>query len=417
MADYDYDILIAGGGMVGASLALCLDKYSDGALKIAVVESFAPPASADGQPRYRPSFDARSTALSFGSRKIYQQLELWQQLEQHLCEINKIHVSDRGHFGSVLMDKQLLDWPALGYVVENAWLGSVLLSALRQRPAIEFIAPASVGQVAIGEARVEVEISRDDNPQRCSAQLLVVADGADSGLRQQLGIHARVDDYHQVAFIANIATEQAHGGMAFERFTEAGPMAMLPLSPDREGRSRSALVWTFSETRRDEVAGWSDEQFLRQLQGQFGYRLGRLLDVGERSAYPLQLMTAEEQLRRQLVVMGNAAHFLHPVAGQGYNLALRDADCLAEILVAAHQRGQNLGDLAVLQSYMDSQRGDQWLTTMFSDQLTRVFGNRRPLLSVLRNLGLLALDGSAGLKKSFTQRAAGIVSKAVNTGG
>ncbi len=411
MADTDYDVVIAGGGMVGASLALCLHQHSGGRLRVAVVESFAlPPQSADQQPQYRPSFDARSTALSYGSRKIYETLGIWPVLQRHVSDITQIHVSDRGHFGSVQMEAGQLDWPALGYVVENAWLGNVLLNRLRGETSIAFLSPASVTDVALGEGRVSLSIE-SEAPQQLSAQLLVIADGAESGLRQRLGIHTHIDDYHQYAFIANIATELPHGGMAFERFTEAGPMAMLPLSPDDEGLSRSALVWTFDASRFDEVNAWSDETFLAKLQEQFGYRLGRLLKVGQRASYPLKLMEAEEQVRRQMVVMGNAAHSLHPVAGQGYNLALRDADCLARQLTAALDRGQNIGDLAVLQAYIHSQRGDQWLTTAFSDRLTHIFSNRRPVLSVLRNLGLLVLDGTPGLKTRFAARAAGVVNK------
>ncbi|MBD2857875.1 2-octaprenyl-6-methoxyphenyl hydroxylase [Spongiibacter sp. KMU-158] len=409
MADWDYDILIAGGGMVGISLALCLDHHSGGRLNIAVVESFPLPPNDQSAPQYRPSFDARSTALSFGSRNIYQALGVWPALAQHLCDINKIHVSDRGHFGSVLMEKELLNWPALGHVVENAWLGNVLLNEVRQRAAVSFIAPAKVLNAVINADGVDIELDLGERKESRRAQLLVVADGAESGLRQQLGIHAKVDNYHQIAVIANIATERPHGGMAFERFTEAGPLAMLPLTPDEQGRSRSALVWTFAEAKEAEVMGWSDSEFLARLQEQFGYRLGKLVHVGQRGLYPLRLTEAEEQVRRQVVVMGNAAHFLHPVAGQGFNLALRDADALAVVLAQAKLVGKNLGELSVLQDYAERQRGDQWLTTMFSDRLTKVFGNRKPLLSVLRNLGLVMLDGSPALKNQFTQRAAGIV--------
>ncbi len=405
----DYDVLIAGGGMVGASLALCLHQRSAGRLKVAVVESFPLPPLNEQGPTYRPSFDARSTALSYGSRQIYQQLGLWSTLHKHVADIRSIQVSDRGHFGSVLMRDDELGWPALGHVVENAWLGNVLLNHLRRHTNVEFLSPASVETVQISEAAAELEIRRDDVLQPCRASLLVVADGAESGLCDKLGIHRRVDDYAQTAVIANIGTERAHAGMAYERFTAEGPLAMLPLLPDEQGQSRSALVWTFPEDDAEQAMAWSDEVFLTRLQEQFGYRLGRLQKVGQRAAFPLRLSFAQEQVRRHVVVMGNAAHSLHPVAGQGFNLALRDADALAQRAAEAHRQGREPGEFAVLQAYLRGQNTDQRLTTLFSDQLTRLFSNRQPLLSLARNMGLLMLDTSAPLKSRFTARAAGVI--------
>lgn len=404
-----YDIVIAGGGMVGISLALSLHHHSRGQLQVAVVESFPlPPVGA--APEYRPSFDARSTALSYGSAEIYRQLGVWSTLAQYACDITRIHVSDRGHFGSAEMTAASQGWPALGHVVENAWLGSVLLDRLRRDTNVEMIAPSAVSAVEIRRSAAEVTVSdkATDQPRVIEAKLLVVADGADSGLRQKLGIHGLEDDYHQVAYIANIATERAHGGCAFERFTADGPLAMLPLLPDQQRRSRSALVWTFPSGEAPVVEQWSDEVFLDHLQARFGYRLGRLLDVGQRASYPLRLVRAEEQVRRRVAVMGNAAHSLHPVAGQGFNLALRDADCLAEELASALAGGQDVGELTVLQRYLQRQGRDQWLTTAFSDQVTRLFSNRQPVLSVARNLGLLGLDMAPPLKSRFVAQAAGM---------
>ncbi|CAA0079906.1 2-octaprenyl-6-methoxyphenol hydroxylase [Zhongshania aliphaticivorans] len=409
MPHTDYDVVIAGGGMVGASLALCLDQFSRAGLRVLVVESFPLPPVSEGRPSYRPSFDARSTALSYGSAQIYDELAIWPLLKEHICTISQVHVSDRGHFGSVLMNAASQGWPALGYVVENAWLGNVLLNQLRLRPQVDFLSPASVASVSVanGFARLLV---RDGNGEReITTQLVAVADGADSGLRAQLGIAASVDDYHQVAVIANVATEKAHGGCAYERFTERGPLALLPLLADESGASRSALVWTFPEGMADEVAGWNDDEFLAELQRNFGYRLGRLRKVGQRNTFPLRLMQADEQVRGQVVVLGNAAHSLHPVAGQGFNLALRDVACLSGLIADAHAKGRNVGDLALLQTYLQQQRGDQFVTTTFSDRLTHIFSNRKPVLSLLRNLGLAALDLTPPLKSQFVARAAGIL--------
>lgn len=405
----DYDVVIAGGGMVGASLALCLDKFSQAGLRVLVVENFPLPPQGEGKPAYRPSFDARSTALSFGSAQIYEELAVWSLLAEHICAISQVHVSDRGHFGSVLMSAESQGWSALGYVVENAWLGNVLLNQLRQNTAVEFLSPASVESVVVSQSYATLSVREGDSLRQVTTQLVAIADGADSGLRTQLGIGASIDDYHQVAVIANVATEKPHKGCAYERFTERGPLALLPLLADDAGMSRSALVWTFPEAMADEVAAWSDEEFLAELQRNFGYRLGRLRKVGQRSAFPLRLMQADEQVRGQVAVLGNAAHSLHPVAGQGFNLALRDVACLSRLVATAHSRGENLGDLKLLQKYINSQRGDQLVTTTFSDQLTGIFSNRKPMLSLFRNLGLSMLDVTPPAKSRFVARAAGIL--------
>lgn len=408
---HDYDVIIAGGGMVGASLALCLDHYSGGKLKVLVVESFAlPPQGDDERPQYRPSFDARSTALAYGSRLVYERLGVWELLNEHSCPINSVQVSDRGHFGSVLMEAQQQGWDSLGYVIENAWLGNVLLNHLRRHTAVEFCSPATVTGVEMGDGLAQVTIQQGDEEKSFSTQLLAVADGADSGLRTGLGIAASVSDYHQSALIANIGTQRSHQGCAFERFTDRGPMAMLPLLPDESGGSRSALVWTFPSEDIDAAMAWSDEEFLANLQQRFGYRLGNLDKVGARACYPLKLTQASEQVRNNIAVVGNAAHFLHPVAGQGFNLALRDVAVLSEIVAAAHGRGEAFGELAVLKQYLNTQHRDQQITTVFSDKLTAIFSNRQPALSVARNLGLLALDIAQPMKSRFVAQTAGVSS-------
>ena len=184
----DYDIVIAGGGMVGASLALSLGELAAAGLRVLLVEKFPLPESSDA-PQYRPSFDARSTALSYGSRLIYEGLGIWPQLREHACAIRRIHVSDRGHFGSVLMDPATLGWPELGYVIENAWLGNVLLAALRQRGQVDCLSPAEVVAAKLGSDAVELSLADASQPP-LRARLLVIADGAASSLRERLGIGA-----------------------------------------------------------------------------------------------------------------------------------------------------------------------------------------------------------------------------------
>jgi 2-octaprenyl-6-methoxyphenol hydroxylase len=274
---------------------------------------------------------------------------------------------------------------------------------------VEFVSPAAVTDITVLESSAVLTICEGDSSRVISTQLVAIADGADSGLRAKLGIAANVSDYHQCAVIANVATEKPHGGCAYERFTERGPLALLPLLPDEQGQSRSALVWTFPEAMAEQVMAWSDAEFLAELQRNFGYRLGRLRKVGQRNNFPLKLMQSEEQVRSHIAVLGNAAHSLHPVAGQGFNLALRDVACLSKLLAEAQLAGRNLGDMGLLQTYVQRQDIDQRVTTVFSDQLTHVFSNRKPVLSLVRNLGLLFLDVTPPAKSRFVARAAGIM--------
>lgn len=401
-----YDIVIAGGGMVGASLALAVGCALPG-VRMLIVESFALPPG-EGAPAFQPSFDARSTALSAGSRRIYETMGAWSQLEPGLCPIDSIHVSSRGRPGSTLMHAAAEGLPALGYVVENHWLGRVLMAQLKRRPHIEWCAPARVQGVRLeGPGDCRVEVNRDGEPYEVACELLVVADGQDSGLARALGIGYADTDYGHSAIIANVTTSKPHEGRAFERFTGQGPLALLPLLPTG-GRSRSALVWTMPTALAGDLAASADGDFLEALQQRFGFRLGRLERVGERFHYPLRLLEASEQVRSGVAIMGNAAHSLHPVAGQGFNLALRDIARLVEALVAARQQGQSLGELSVLQAYLDAQRWDQRKTTLFSDRVSAVFAWSQPLVGVARDISLTALDVVLPAKSWFVRQAAGL---------
>lgn len=376
------DIVIAGGGMVGISLALQLAARLPDETRIALVEGFPlPPAEGGKAPSYHPSFDARSTALSYSSRLIYDGLGIWEALAEWLCPIETIHVSSRGRFGSSLLKATDYGWPALGYVVENAWLGRSLIAALRAQDRVELINPAKVvGAEARGSGqRLHLE---GEAPETLDTELLVVADGAGSGLRENLGVGVDEKPYRQSAVIANVASAEPHRGCAFERFTDEGPLAMLPLLGVAGSEHRSALVWTLPPERAAELAACDQDVFLAELKNRFGYRLGRLTQVGERHSYPLSLVKSEEQVRQGMVVMGNAAHALHPVAGQGFNLALRDVAALAEVLRAGMEEGLAPGDLGLLGRYQASQAADQARVRTCSRRCGRIAGERQWLSSM-----------------------------------
>lgn len=398
----DVDIAIVGGGMVGASLALLLSSLNLG-WRISVIEAFPmTPASGDLQ----PSFDARSTALSHSSREIFEMLGLWSTLSPRLAGIKEVHVSDRGHIGNTRLHAAEQNLPALGYVVENQWLGSVLMEALQQAPGVDIIAPAQVASVKPIRSGMQLSLSGTEVSANLQAKLLVVADGAQSRTREMLGIDTTARDYGQVALVANISLQQDHQGIAYERFTDSGPMAMLPLQPV-DNEHRSALVWTLSPERAAEMMEASDEVFLAELQDRFGHRLGQFQRVGARHSYPIRLITSNEQVRSHVVVVGNAAHSLHPVAGQGFNLALRDVAVLANEL-ATSASNDALGQLSVLQGYLKQQQADQKQTILLSDLLPKVFGIDSAPIALARNLGLLALDMVPLLRHQFARLGMGL---------
>jgi 2-octaprenyl-6-methoxyphenol hydroxylase len=401
------DVVIAGGGMVGISLALALARRLPEQVRITLVEGFTLPPAAAAAPDYHPAFDARSTALSYSSEQIYRALGLWPLLQRWLCPIETIHVSSRGHFGSSVLRAVDYDWDALGHVVENAWLGQALLHALRAENRVELLNPARVVDAKPGREGVTLSLD-GDGPAALTTALLVVADGADSGLRQRLGVAATEKPYRQHALICNVATAEPHAGCAFERFTDEGPLALLPLLPAAGARHRSALVWTLPPQRAAQLLECPQEDFLAALQQRFGYRLGRLQQVGARHAYPLTLRHCDEQVRAGIAVMGNAAHALHPVAGQGFNLALRDIWALCEVLAEGLAQGHAPGSLAVLQRYRARQQGDQRRTMAFSDRLPALFMHSDPLLALARDLALSGLDWVAPLKRAFVAQAAGM---------
>tara|TARA_R110002051_G_scaffold186292_1_gene255711 strand:- start:99646 stop:100836 length:1191 start_codon:yes stop_codon:yes gene_type:complete len=388
---------IVGGGMVGACLALALQPFARQAgWRIRLVEAH-PPGD-----KVQTSYDARATALSHGSRLLLERLGVWQALAQGAEPIRHIHVSDRGHPGITRLDAHQEGVPALGYVVENALLGQVLLSAL-DREVVEWLAPARVVRLQAQVGGYALDIEQQGQLSQLETDLLVLADGGRSGLLDQLGVHREVKPYGQAAIIANVSSAEGHNSVAYERFTQSGPLALLPLSS-----KRSALVWTLPEDQAAEVAALPDPLFLARLQEAFGYRMGALTQVGARACYPLQLIEAQEQVRPHLVVLGNAAHSLHPIAGQGFNLSLRDTLALADTLIAAGRQQRLPGDLAVLQEYLQRQQRDQRQTVAFSDYLTRLFSNSQPLLTIGRNLGLLGLDLLPPARRLFARQAMGL---------
>ena len=410
-----FDMVIVGGGMVGISLALILAAQRD--WKILLVE--AQSMKLGSASNHSASFDDRSTALSWTSRNIYQSIGIWDQLSKHLTDIRQIHVSDRGHGGLTRMSAAEAGVDALGYVVENHWLGSVLIDRLAQQ-SIDVLANTHISSVRPLRDGIEISLKGvkaldSEETSIIHSDLLVIADGSNSKTAEKLGIHSKSSSYRQTAIIANIQLEKKHQNVAYERFTDQGPMALLPLS-DFKGQHRSALVWVQPEDKAEQLIKAEDTAFLDTLQQRFGHRLGRFKQVGNRLDYPLALTLAAEQVRRNVVVVGNAAHSLHPVAGQGFNLSLRDVAALAARLNIARIQQKDIGALEVLEDYQQQQLVDQRNTLIFSDSLTKFFSGTSSISAVTRNSGLLALDLVPQLRHGFAKFGMGMATSEARHG-
>jgi 2-octaprenyl-6-methoxyphenol hydroxylase len=388
------DILIAGGGMVGASLAHALSGHG---YNIGVIEAW--PFDSTRQ----PSFDDRVIALSWGSRLILEGMGVWSGIEPHAQPISDIHISDRGHFGFTRLNHHQEGVAALGYVVTARALGSVLLNELSNRTDVNLICPASLSSFSVSPSGVEVRVEQEQLERRINGRLLVAADGGDSIVRKFLSIPLKEKGYGQTAIIANLSSSQAHQGVAYERFTDTGPLAILPMTDNR-----LSMVWTAEDHQVADLMGLDDTAFLERLQDRFGYRLGYLNKLGKRVAYPLRLRQATEQVRSRIALIGNAAHAIHPVTGQGFNLGLRDVAVLADVLVEATKTGQDPGDLSLLNDYRKWREGDQSRVAFITDGLARLFANPFAPLRLMRNLGLVSLDLMPGLKHQVARQFMGV---------
>ncbi len=407
--DTDYDILIIGGGMAGASLAIALREIP---LRIGVIE--AVPVDALEQ----PSFDVRAIALAQGSKRIFEALGAWAPMVAGgVTPIRKISVSDRGRFGATRLDAREEGVEALGYVVEAAVIGRGLLSRVRELASVEWICPARLTDIEHGPQLARVAVEEGGTTRQYTARLVVAADGGRSAVREILGAKTLKLGYGQTAIISNVITDREHGEIAYERFTETGPLALLPNTapagfPDQTcGNRRWSLVWTAKDHQVPEITNLQDNAFLARLQERFGGRAGRFVAASPRAAYPLGLQYVRDHVRERLVFIGNAAHTIHPVAGQGFNLGLRDVAALAEVIAGAVAEGGDPGRLATLQGYADWRRPDYLRVLGMTDGLARTFSNRFAPLAVARNVGMVALDLFPGARHLLARQAMGLVGR------
>jgi 2-octaprenyl-6-methoxyphenol hydroxylase len=390
-----YDVVIVGGGLVGASLACALAPLN---LRIALLEAVAFRAAS------QPSYDDRTLALSASTCRILEGLGLWPKIAASATPIREIQVRELGRPGRVIMDPAELGLDRFGNVVEARVFGGVMMEALPGLDGVDFLCPARVTAVTADADRAQVDIEGDDGPRRIEARLLVGADGAQSFVRDALGIEAERHDYGQSAVICNITPEQDHRGRAFELFTPSGPLAVMP-----HVEGRCGLIWCVPTDGVDELMELPGDEFLRRANRRFGGHLGPLLRIGRRSHYPLRLVRALEDIRPRAVLLGNAAHAIHPVGAQGFNLGLRDVAVLAEVLADA-RRGDvqaDPGAAGVLRRYSAWRRPDHAGTIAYSDGLARIYANPTGAAAVGRAAALLAHAFVPALRRRMAVHAMG----------
>lgn len=396
----NYDIVVAGGGMIGTSLALALAPLG---IRVAVVEAVARKAAA------QPSFDDRSTALSRSTQRMFEAMGLWTDIVAASTPIRSIHVSDQGRFGFSHIDAEEQGVEALGYVVINRVLGGVLQEALDNLDAVDVLCPARIVDIELAPDMATAVVEHADGEQdELTCSLLVAADGANSAVREMMGITAQKSLYEQRAVIGNLLPEKDIDNIAYERFTQQGPLAVLPVADRRAG-----FVWTVSEDDAERVMTLDDEQFLAELQQEFGYRLGVFSRVGKRASYPLVLSKALRLTATRSVLIGNSAHGLHPVSAQGFNLGMRDVAAIADCIAEAKALPGNFdpGTDNMLEQYANWRRADQQKLVHFTDSLVKLFGSERGPLRTLRNIGMLGFDLVPGVRSAFAKHTMGLAGR------
>jgi 2-octaprenyl-6-methoxyphenol hydroxylase len=388
-----YDVVIVGSGLVGASLAIALNGAG---WSVALVEAVSIKAAR------QPSYDERNLALARASVNALGALGVWSFIGTTATSIKRIHITRRGEFGAVRLTAAEHDVADFGAVIPARELGNALLARLQECTTLVRICPASVTAIETNAECIELQIQTADGTRRLAARLLVGADGSDSLVRKALGIAVDHHDYAQTAFVSTLTPERPMDGCAYERFTDSGPVALLPLSERRAG-----LVLTVPSEQASVIAALDDTHFLDLVQQRFGYRLGRLARIGERVHYPLRRTRAQSLTASRTVLIGNAAQSVHPIGAQGFNLGLRDALTLAELLIAARRDDADPGAATLLAQYAVRREPDRSGVIAFSDGLVRFFGNEFLPLRILRSLGMLALDRIAPLKQILALRGMG----------
>lgn len=389
-----YDIAIVGSGLVGGTLAAAL---ADLPLRVVLID--AKPAAIKRQ----LDFDTRSIALAHGSQRILETLGVWQKLVGNFQPIEHIHVSEKGRFGFTRLSAEEFDLASLGYVVEAPLLAGAITDHLAENFQGELLCPAEVTAIHRVSKGFELQLKQDDQSHQLHCQLLIAADGAHSSTCRALGLQQKQTAHQQQALVSNVGLGRHHQQTAYERFTAQGPMAFLPLRDQR-----AAMICVLPPEQAQHAAAMPESEFLRFIQKRFGYRLGRFNKIGKRMTFPLVSQRVDQQIGDRFVVMGNAAHFLHPIAGQGLNLSLRDVALLAEILAEAVMHGKAWASEKVLQQYVNKRLPDQANIISFTNFLQQIFVMSLTPVAWMRNSALVGIDRLPKLKKHLAQHTLGL---------
>lgn len=397
----NFDVVISGGGLSGALMALSLSSlvnHQQSPLRIAIVE--ANPVLTDPS----KSFDDRVLALSHGSAEYLKNVGAWQYLQAHAEPISNIHISDRGHYGKARLYAEHHQVDALGYVAEMSFIGSALLKALALKQNITWFAPDSISDIHWQSEQVNIALNSGI---QLKCALLLACDGAHSTCRAFAKIASTSVDYQQSALIANVGTAKHHQNIAYERFTETGPIAMLPLSALPSNNGRCSLVWTLTPELAEQMLNLPEDEFAKQLENSFGLWLGNITQVGKRVVYPLKLLQAKDQVYHRMALIGNASHTIHPIAGQGFNLGLRDVSDMTDVIRHALAQQQDIGDFQHLMAYAHARKQDQKQVITLTDSLVTLFSNELPPLVAGRNIGLKVLNYLPSLKNALVKKTMG----------
>jgi 2-octaprenyl-6-methoxyphenol hydroxylase len=413
----EQQVLIAGGGHVGLSFALLLAHH--GIASTLLEKNSYPTISPTDDSTRSHYLDSRNTVLSRRTVQIYQEIGLWDELQSHACRIDAVQISEQGSFGRAQLNKAKEKVESFGQVMENAWLGRKLLVAAQQSPLITLIDHANVTAVTQQTDGVTLSFSyygEEEHEQQLQVSVLVACDGRDSTVRQLLDIDTTTYDYEQTAIVGVVETDKPHEHVAIERFSPAGPLAVLPLTdPEGDGNDeyqkgyRRSVVWICPKGEETQYLE-DDAHFLATLQQGFGQRAGKFVAAGRRGAYPLTRVLADKQVGGRCVIMGNAAHTLHPVAGQGFNLCMRDAHVLAQMLSAQVLRGEDIGDTQLLKRYEQARQTDQKRVIRFCDAVVHGFTHPNPAVKLARNMALVAFDKLPNIKPLVANYAMGLKS-------
>ncbi|MDD1614993.1 MAG: 2-octaprenyl-6-methoxyphenol hydroxylase [Methylococcaceae bacterium NSP1-2] len=389
----DYDLIIVGGGLAGNCLALAL---KDTGLTCAIIEANTPEQLANS-----PAGD-RALALAAGTVKQLEDLGVWQGISHAATAIKNIHISDRGHFGKTRLSAEKEHVDALGYVITARDLETHVAQRVTQTNTVQ-ICPARVVGLASDADKICVSIQQGDESITLTAKLLIGADGGQSSIRKLLNIAQQITEYGQTALVTTVKSTLAHKNTAFERFTTSGPLALLPTA-----NNQCAVVWTRSTDDAQALMQSSEADFLAELQQCFGYKLGKLSLTAPRRSFPLSLIRAEKMRANRAVIIGNAVHQLHPVAGQGFNLGLRDVMQLADRLISQHQAAKDIGADDFLTEYSVARQKDHDLVINFTNNVIRIFSNDWLPLAAARNVGLTLLDHIPKAKSLLSRYAMGL---------